>query len=99
MPESTQVEFTVSDLVHGWDDVRLLLDAADPDEVYAAVLSWPRHRVVAALVAAVTVLRPDEAVVGHSSPTGPDNAATGQRSPHGQDGQVSGHVATAEWPR
>jgi hypothetical protein len=97
--ESTQVDFTVSDLVHGWDDVRLLLNAADPDEAFAAVSSWPRQRAVAALVAAVTVLRPDEVVAGHSRPSGPDSGAIGQRSSRGQDGQVFGHLSVADWPR
>ena len=99
MLESTQVDFTVSDLVHGWHDVQLLLNAADPDELYAALSSWPRQRTVTALVAAVTVLRPDEVVAGHSRPSGSDNAATGQRSSQGQDGQVSGRLSTADWPR
>lgn len=99
MLESTQVDFTVSDLVHGWDDVRLLLNAADADEVFAALSSWPRQRAVAALVAAVTVLRPEEVVPGHSRPSGADNAATGQRSSHGRAGQVSGQLSAADWPR
>ena len=98
MLESAQVEFSVSDLVHGWD-VRLLLNAADPDELHVAVSWWPRRRAVTALVAAVTVLRPDEVVAGHSRPSGSDNAATGQRSSHDPDGQVSGQLSAAHWPR
>jgi hypothetical protein len=99
VPESMQVEFTVSDLVHGWDDVRLLLDVADPDEVYAAVSSWPRQRAVAALVAAVIVMRPDELLSGQSRPTGPGGTVTGQRSLDGWDGQASGHLAAPGCPR
>jgi hypothetical protein len=92
-------EFTVSDLVRGWDDVRLLLKTTDPDRVWEVVSSWPRQRLTAALVAAVTVLRPDEAMAAEQRPAGADVVATGHRSPGSDAAQMAGHVAAVERPR
>jgi hypothetical protein len=96
--ESGVGEFTVSDLVRGWDDVRLLLKTTDPDQMWAVVSSWPPRRLAAALVVAVTVVRPDEAMAAEQRPAGADVMATGHRSPVG-DVPMSGHVAAAERPR
>jgi hypothetical protein len=99
LTESVVGEFTVSDLVCGWDDVRMLLKTTDPDRVWELASSWLPQRLTAALVAAVTVLRPDEAMAAEQRPAGADVAATGHRSPVSDAGQMAGHVAAAERPR
>jgi hypothetical protein len=92
-------EFTVSGLVRGWDDVSLLLRATGPDQVWDVVLSWPTRRLAAALVAAVTVLRPDEATADEQWPAGADAVASGYPSPVSDASQIPGHVAAAERSR
>lgn len=92
-------EFTVSHLVQGWDDVRLLLATTDPDEVWEVVSSWPTQRLAVALVAAVMVVPPDEATAADQWTAGADIAATGQRSPVSDAGQMVGHVAAVERQR
>ena len=99
LTKSVVGEFTVSDLVRGWDDVRLLLKTTDPDRVWEVASSWPPQRLTAALVAAVTVLRPDEAMAAEQRPAGADVVATGHRSPASDSGQMAGHVAAPERPR
>lgn len=99
MTEQVIGEFTVSDLVRGWDDVRLLLARADADQVWAVVWSWPPRRLATAVVAAVMVLGPDDPVAAHLRPAGADNAANVRRSPVSDGGRMAGQVAAAEWPR
>ena len=99
LAESVVGEFTVSVLVRGWDDVRLLLKTTDPDEVWEVVSSWPPQRLAAALVGAVTVVHPDEAIAAEQRPTGVDDVATRHRSPVTDAGQMAGHVAATERPR
>ena len=98
MRDSVPDEFTVSDLVRGWDDVRFLLTSTDLDQVWQVVSSWPARRLAAALVAAVTVARPDDTAAG-SWPAALGGAATGDMSGVCGDGQVSGQLAAAERPR
>ena len=98
MTDSIPDEFTVSDLVHGWDDVRLLLRTTDLDQVWEAVASWPARRLAAALVAAVTVARPDDAAA-RAWPDAIGGAATGHVSGDCGSGHVSGQLAAAERPR
>lgn len=86
-------EFTVSDLVRGWDDVRLLLKTTDPDRMWEVVSSWPPQRLAGVLVAAVTVLRPDERMAAEQRPAGVDVVATGHRSLVSDAGQMAGPVA------
>jgi hypothetical protein len=92
-------EFTVSDLIRGWDDVRLLLATTDPDQMWEAVSSWPPQRLATALVAAVTVLRRDETMADQWRPAGAGIVATGHQPPISCTGQIAGHVAAAERPR
>jgi hypothetical protein len=98
LAESAGGEFTVSDLVRGWDDVRLLLKTTDPDHIREVVSSWPQERLAAALVVAVTVVHPDEAMATEQRTSGVD-VATGHRSPVGDAGRTAGHVATTQRPR
>ena len=98
LTESVGGEFTVSDLVRGWDDVRLLLKTTDPDHMREVVSSWPQERLAAALVVAVTVLHPDESMAAEQRTSGMD-VATGHRSPVSEAGRTAGHVATTQRPR
>jgi hypothetical protein len=98
MTDSVPDEFTVSDLVRGWDDLRFLLRTADLDQVWEVVSSWPAQRLATALVAAVTVARPDDTAAG-SWPDTIGCAATGHVSGVCGSGQVSGQLAAAERPR
>ena len=91
--ESITGEFTVSHLVQGWDDVRLLA-TTDPDQVWEVVWAWPPQR-----VAAVTVLWPNEAMAAERGPVGANEVATGHRSTVSDAGQVAGRVAALEWPQ
>ena len=72
------LEFTVSDLLQGGDDVVQLVSAADePDGVWDEIGRWPRRRLTAALVAAIGVIQgeeQDEVAAGH----GHHPAAAGQ---------------------
>jgi hypothetical protein len=97
MTNSIPAEFTVSDLVCGWDDVRLLLRTTDADEVWEVVSAWPAQRLATALVAAVTVVRPDGAAVD-SWPDATGGAATGHVSGVCGSGHMSGQRAAAERP-
>jgi hypothetical protein len=97
MTNSIPAEFTVSDLVCGWDDVRLLLRTTDADEVWEVVSAWPAQRLATALVAAVTVVRPADACAG-SWPDRADVVATGHVSGVCGNGRVSGQRAAAERP-
>jgi len=90
MTDSVPDEFTVSDLVRGWDDVRFLLGTTDLDQVWEVVSSWPAQRLAAAFVAVVTVARPDDAAAG-SWPAVMGGAATGHVSGVCGGGHVSGH--------
>ena len=77
------LDFTVTDLLRGGDDVRSIFAADDPDGLWDEVDRWPRHRLTAALVAAVGVTsatNPDETVDGH----GHHSSVAGHR-PVGQD--------------
>jgi hypothetical protein len=75
------LDFTVSDLLQGGDDVIQLVRAADePDGVWDEIGRWPRRRFTAALVAAIGVIQGD----------GPDDVAAG----HGHDPATSGHGPT-----
>ena len=71
------LDFTVSDLLQGGDDVIQLVTAADePDWVWEQIGHWPRGRLTAALVAAIGVIQgdePDEVAACHCrhSATGP----------------------------
>jgi hypothetical protein len=77
------LDFTVSDLLQGGDDVVQLVSAADePDGVWDEIGRWPRRRLTAALVAAVGVIQGEE----------PDEVAAG----HGYDPTVSGHGPTGQ---
>jgi hypothetical protein len=72
------IDFTVSDLLQGGDDVIQLVSAADePDGVWDQIGHWPRRRLTAALVAAIGVIHgdeTDEVAAGH----GHNPAATSQ---------------------
>jgi len=98
MKEQITGEFTVSDLIRGWDDVRLLLTTTDADQVWAVVSSWPPQRLATAVVAAVTVLRTDDPVAAEQQTGGADIAVGGRRSPVSDGGRLTGHVSAAEWP-
>ena len=91
-------DFTVSDLVHGWDDVRFLLGTTDLDQVWQVVSSWLAQRLAAALVAAVTVARPDDTAAG-SWPDAIGGAPADHVSGVCGNGRVSGQLAAAERPR
>jgi hypothetical protein len=84
---SIAAEFTVSDFVRGWDDVRQLLTATDADQVWEAVALWPPQRLATALVA-----RPDELAAG-PWPDWADVAVTGQVSGVRASGHVAGQLA------
>ena len=72
------IDFTVSDLLQGGDDVGQLVSAADePDGVWHEIGHWPRRRLTAALVAAIGVIQGDE-VDGLAAGHGHNPAATGQ---------------------
>jgi hypothetical protein len=63
------LDFTVTDLLQGGDDVVQLVTAGEePDRVWNAVTGWSRHRLTAALVAAIGVIQGD----------GPDERAAGR---------------------
>ena len=98
MTDSVPDEFTVSDLVRGWDDVRFLVRLTDLDRVWEVVSSWRAQRLATALVAAVTVARPDDAAAG-PWPDVMGGAATGHVSGVCGSGQVSGQLAGAERAR
>jgi len=52
------LDFTVSDLLQGGDDVLELVSAAEePDGVWDELDRWPRRRLTAALVAAIGVIQ------------------------------------------
>lgn len=89
---------TVSDLVSGWDDLRLLLHDPDPDRVHDAVSLWPRRRLVIALAAAITAIGPDSALPVSGRPVGPPSADSEHRTGLEACGHASGHVAASEWP-
>ena len=75
------LDFTVSDLLQGGDDVVQLVSAADvPDGVWDEIGRWPRPRLTAALVAAVGVIQGDES----------DEVSAGR----GHDPATSGHGPT-----
>jgi hypothetical protein len=99
IPSSIAGEFTVSGQVRGWDDVRLLLATTGPDQMREVVSSWPPQRLARALVAAVTVLRPDDTMVDERRPAGADTVATGHQPPVSGTGQRAGHVAAPERSR
>ena len=79
--------------------MRLLLMTTDPDRVWKVVSLWPPERLAAALVVAVTVVHPEEAMAAEQRPTGVDVVAAGHRSPVSDAGQMSGHAAATERPR
>ena len=99
IPRSIAGEFTVSGLVHGWDDVRLLLATTGPDQMWEVVSSWPPQRLARALVAAVTVLQPDDTMADERRPAGAAFVATAHQPPVSGTGQIAGHVAAAERSR
>jgi hypothetical protein len=77
------LDFTVSDLLQGGDDVVQLVAAADePDGVWGEIGHWPRRRLTAALVAAIGVIQgeePDEwPLATASTRPRPATAQTGQ---------------------
>lgn len=64
------LDFTVKDLLGGSDDVLRLVAADDPDKMWGEVINWPRHRLTAALMAAVGAIQngeADEAVAGQET--------------------------------
>jgi hypothetical protein len=70
------VDFTVSDLLQGGDDVVQLVSAADePNGLWDEIGHWPRQRLTAALVAAIGVIQGDET----------DEVAAGPRPRSGRD--------------
>jgi len=83
------LDFTVSDLLRGGDDVvQLVSDAYEPDGVWDEIGRWPRRRLNAALVAAVGVIQgdePNEVAYDHHP------AATN----HGRSGRDRVAIATA----
>ena len=81
MSTDAVLDFTVSDLLQGGDDVVQLVSAADePDGVWDEIGRWPRRRLTAALVAAIGVIQGDE----------PDEVADG----HGHHPAATGHGPT-----
>jgi hypothetical protein len=96
--ESVVGEFTVSDLICGWDGARLLLTTTDPDQLWDVVSAWPPRRLATVLVSAVTVMLPDDAGAG-SRPPSPGLVVTGHVSGGCGSCRVFGHVAATEWPR
>jgi len=70
------LDFTVSDLLQGGDDVVELVTATDePDGVWEEIGRWPRRRLTAALVAAIGVIQgdeTDEVAAGHGHNPGRD---------------------------